>query len=245
MAIYGFLYLPVLLLVIYSVNSSRFSLQWQGFSTRWYWELIEDRALWEALIHSIVLGVLAALIATGLSVLASVRIFLFKRKQWQCLHTGSLLLIIIPDLVMGVALLLFFHLGQLPLGFCSLLIAHITFCIPFVVITLNARLEMLDANIYYSALDLGATHLQALRKVFLPLLWPAILSAGLLAFTLSFDDVIVSYFVAGPDFSVLPLVIYSLVRVGVTPELNALCTLTLAFSMCLVLLAQGFARKSA
>lgn len=241
--IYVILYLPILLLVAYSFNTSRFSLQWQGFSIRWYTELLQDRALWEALMHSILLGLVASLFATGVSVLACVRVFLFRPKQWQSLHTLFLLLIIIPDLVMGVSMLLFFHLAHLPLGFFSLLIAHITFCIPFIVITLNARLQTLDPNIYYSALDLGATHSQALFKVFLPLLWPAILSASLLAFTLSFDDVIVSYFVAGPDFTVLPLVIYSLVHMGVTPELNALCTLTLALSVTLVLIAYRFGRK--
>nr|WP_253664840.1 ABC transporter permease subunit [Legionella micdadei] len=124
------------------------------------------------------------------------------------------------------------------------MIAHITFCIPFVILTINSRIHTLDPNIYFSALDLGASRFTALIKILLPLLWPAVLSAFLLCFTLSFDDVIISYFVAGPDFNILPLTIYSLVRTGVTPELNALCTITLALSMVLVIFSHRLSSKS-
>lgn len=242
--VYSLLYLPILVLVVYSFNNARFSLQWHDFSLRWYKELFHDRGLWSAFINSVILGLCAASIATVLSLLTSVQLFLFKTRHRAVLNTLLLLLIIIPDLVLGVALLIFFNATHIPLGFFSLLIAHITFCIPFVMITMNVRIRTLDPNIYFSAVDLGASRFTALVKILLPLLWPAVLSGFLLCFTLSFDDVIISYFVAGPDFNILPLTIYSLVRAGVTPELNALCSFTFALSMILVIAAHKLSGKS-
>jgi len=237
------LYAPIFILLIYSVNSAKFSLQWQGFSLRWYQELFQDRALWEAFFNSIALGLCASLLATVIGVLTCVNLFISRQKQ-HALYLLLLLLVIIPDLVLGVSLLIFFNLSQIPLGFFSLLIAHITFCIPFVVLTINARITTMDPNLYFSALDLGASRYLALTRILLPLLWPAVLSAFLLSFTLSFDDVIISYFVAGPDFSILPLAIYSLVRAGVTPELNALCSITFGLSMVLVVISHRLSRKT-
>jgi spermidine/putrescine transport system permease protein len=170
--------------------------------------------------------------------------FLNRHARQHGLYTLLLLLIVLPDLVFGVALLIFFNLTHIPLGFFSLVIAHITFCIPFAVITISGRIQTLDVNLYYSALDLGASRFKALTEVLLPLLWPAVFSAFLLGFTLSFDDVMISYFVAGPDFNILPLTIYSLVRAGVTPELNALCTMTFLLSMLLVIIAHRVSRST-
>ena len=190
------------------------------------------------------LGCAAALGATVLGLISCLHRFVtHSRTQTFGLHRLQLLLIIVPDLVMGVAFLVFFNALSLPLGFFSLLIAHITFCLPFVVLTINSRLQGMDVNLYFSALDLGASRWTALRRVMLPLLFPAVMSAALLCFTLSFDDVVVSYFVAGPDFNVLPLSIYSLVRAGVTPELNALCSVTFGVSMVLVMLAHRVSKS--
>lgn len=240
-AIYVLLYCPILVLILYSINNTRYSLQWHGFSWRWYHELFHDHGLWTAFFHSILLGVAAAGIATLMSLFACVNLFLTQRKQ-HAFQIMLLILIVVPDLVFGVALLIFFNLSGTPLGFLSLLIAHITFCIPFIVFIIQNRLKTLDRNLFLSALDLGASRLTALTRILLPLLWPAVLSALLLSFTLSFDDVIISYFVAGPDFTILPLTIYSLVRAGVTPELNALCTITFFISMILVIIAQQLTR---
>lgn len=241
--VYLLLYIPIVVLIIYSLNRSRYSLQWQGFSLNWYDELFHDKDLWTAFFHSITLGFSAAFIATILGMLACVQLFLSQKKR---LHIEALLLILIilPDLIFGVALLIFFNITHIPLGFFSLLIAHITFCIPFVIFTINSRIHTLDPNIYYTSLDLGASRLKTLTHILIPLLWPSILSALLLSFTLSFDDVIISYFIAGPDFNILPLTIYALVRTGVTPELNALCTITLLISMILVVISHRLTRKS-
>ncbi len=243
--VYVLLYFPILVLILYSVNNARFSLRWHGFSTHWYQVLMQDQGLWTALFHSAWLGLAASLIATTTGLFACVYLFLHSSyKYFRSFYATLLLLVIVPDLVLGVALLIFFNITSTPPGFFSLLIAHVTFCIPFVVLTINSRIHTLDVNIYASALDLGASRMTALRRVLFPLLWPAISSAFLLCFTLSFDDVIVSYFVAGPDFNILPLTIYSLVRAGVTPELNALCTVTFFISMVLVILSFRLSRKS-
>lgn len=243
--VYGLLYFPILVLILYSVNNARYSLQWHGFSTQWYRELIQDNNLWSALFHSIYLGISASFIATITGLSACIYLFLHPNyKYFRSFYGTLLLLVIIPDLILGVALLIFFNITSAPLGFFSLLIAHITFCIPFVVLTINSRIHTLNINIFNSALDLGATRFTALKRIIFPLLWPAISSAFLLCFTLSFDDVIISYFVAGPDFNILPLTIYSLVRTGVTPELNALCTVTFLISMVLVIVSWRISRKS-
>lgn len=242
--IYLLLYIPILILIFYSVNKARYSLIWQGFSLRWYHELFNDRGLWSAFFHSATLGFCSALIATSLGLLSCVQLFLSSQKRQRSFDALLLMLIVIPDLVFGVALLIFFNLTQIPLGFFSLLIAHITFCIPFVMFTMNSRIHTLDPNMYYTSLDLGASRFKTLTAVIMPLLWPAILSAFLLSFTLSFDDVIISYFIAGPDYTILPLTIYSLVRAGVTPELNALCTITFFISMMLVLISHRLTRKA-
>ncbi|ARB93588.1 ABC transporter permease subunit [Legionella longbeachae] len=241
--VYASLYVPIIILVLYSINDAKFSLQWHGFSLRWYYELFHDRDLWSAFLNSVILGLSSALIATTMGLLASIYLFLFRSKRRQIFYTLLLLLIIIPDLVLGVALLIFFNLTKVPIGFLSLLIAHITFSIPFVILTINARIHTLNPNIYFSALDLGASRYVALTRILLPLLWPAVLSVFLLSFTLSFDDVIISYFVAGPDFTILPLTIYSLVRTGVTPELNALCSIIFVLSMILVIISHRLSGK--
>ncbi len=241
--VYSLLYFPILVLIVYSFNSARFSLQWHGFSNRWYLELFHDSDLWSAFLHSTLLGLTAALLSALMGLVVCLHLFL-RNTQKTMLINILLQLIIIPDIVLGVALLIFFNLAWIPLGFFSLSIAHITFCLPFTILTINSRIHNVDVNVYYSALDLGASRMQALLRVLLPLLWPAILSAVLLAFTLSFDDVIISFFVAGPEFNILPLTIYSLVRSGVTPELNALCTITLIISMVLVIMSHLLSRKS-
>lgn len=242
--VYALLYFPILILVLYSFNRAQFSLQWQGFSTHWYHELFQDSDLWLAFTHSIFLGICSSFIASTAGLIVCVHFFLHGNQTNRTLQSTLLMLIILPDLVLGIALLIFFNITSVPLGFFSLLIAHITFCLPFTIVAINSRIHSLDINLYYSALDLGASRRRAITHVLFPLLWPAMMSAFLLGFTLSFDDVIISYFVAGPGFNILPLTIYSLVRKGVTPELNALCSITFFISMLLVVSAHRLSRKN-
>lgn len=242
--VYACLYLPILVLVIYSFNNARYSMQWSGVTTRWYRALFHDSSLWDAFLHSTLLGVCSAFVTTLLGTLVCVHFFLHREVRRRVLFSLLLLLVIIPDLVLGIALLIFFNVTGFPFGFWTLLTAHVTFCLPFVVLTVNSRIQTLDPNLYWSALDLGASRKSAYVRVLLPLLWPAVFSAFLLCFTLSFDDVIISYFVAGPDYNILPLTIYSMVRTGVSPELNALCTITFLLSMLLVILAHRLSRNT-
>lgn len=243
--VYGFLYIPIIILVVYSFNTAHYSLVWQGASRIWYQNLAHDPAIWSAFFNSVLLGMTAASLATVLGLAAAVHLFLSRRlKKQPGFMMMVYLLIVIPDLILGVSLLIFFDYAHIPLGFFSLLIAHVTFCLPYVLLTIMSRIETLDINIYYSALDLGASHIRAITKILLPLLFPSILSALLLSFTLSFDDVIISYFVAGPEFNILPLAIYSMIRSGITPELNALGTITLAISLVLVLISTFLTRKT-
>ena len=240
--IYFLLYFPIGVLILYSFNATRFSLLWHHFSWQWYYELWQDQDLWLAFFHSLLLGFCASFIATTMGFLTCTRLFV-NQKPNQSLFTLLFLLIVLPDLVFGIALLVFFNWIGLQLGFISLLIAHITFCLPFVIVTLHNQMKSININLYYSAVDLGASHARALTHVILPLVWPGLLSAFLLGLTLSFDDVMISYFIAGPEFNILPLTLYSLVRAGVTPELNALCSVIFILSMLLVILADRLVRR--
>jgi spermidine/putrescine transport system permease protein len=242
-AIYLFFYIPIIVLIIYSFNNAQYSLVWHGFSFRWYQELLTDSDLWIAVSHSLILGISAASIATCVGGLTAISLYRYDFFGRQFLYGLIFLLILSPDIVMGISLLILFSFLKITLGFWSLLLAHITFCIPFVAITVYSRIASFDEYIFEAAKDLGAKDWVILTRVILPLLWPALLAGWLLSFTLSIDDVIISYFVAGPDFEILPLKIYSMVRLGVKPEINALCAVTFALTLFFVLLSQLMLRK--
>ena len=242
--IIAFLYLPLLVLVTYAFNNSLYSSQWSHFTWRWFVELWQDDYLIAALKNSLILGALSASISTFISVIAATLIvFKNDKKQLQRFLLMPSFLIVLPDLILGVGFLMILNVMHIPFGFISLLIAHITFCMPFILFSIIHQISKFNFNLYFAALDLGATKLQTWKKIVLPLLYPAILSAFLLAFTLSFDDVVISYFVAGPEFNILPLTIFSMIRNGATPELNALCTITLVFSFILIIFTQRKLRK--
>ena len=241
--IYLFFYLPIIVLIAYSFNNAQYSLLWHGFSLRWYHELFIDADLWIAALHSFILGFFAATIAIIIGSLAAISLYRYRFHGRQVLNGLVFILILSPDIVMGISLLILFSATNIPLGFWSLLLAHITFCIPFVVVTVYSRIVSFDENIFEAAKDLGATDVMILMRIILPLLWPALVAGWLLSFTLSLDDVIISYFIAGPDFEILPLKIYSMVRMGVKPEINALCTVTFGFTLLLVVLSQLAIRK--
>lgn len=242
-AIYSFFYLPLLILITYSFNHAQYSMLWSGFSLHWYQELFADSGLWSAAWHSVVLGISASTVAVFLGTLAAVNFCRYRFYGRGLLHGLIFILILSPDIVMGISLLILFNVLAISLGFWSLFCAHVTLCLPFVVVTVYSRMISFDNDIFEAAKDLGATDFTIFRRVILPLLWPAILSAWLLSFTLSLDDVIISYFVAGPQFEILPLRIYSMARLGITPTINALCTVTFSVTLLLVLLSQGLLRK--
>jgi spermidine/putrescine transport system permease protein len=240
-----FLYFPLLILVIHSFNHSNYLTEWSGFSLRWFSALLDDQELLSALSHSIILGLSSALLSTLISVISCIMIVLNNNRQ---AITHFLLmpsfLIILPDLILGIGFMLIFNIAEIPLGFFSLLIAHITFSIPFIIFTIFSQIEQFNKNLYFAALDLGASRYYIWKKIILPLLRPSLISGFLLGFTLSFDDVVISYFVSGPEFNILPLTILSMIRGGSSPELNALCSITLIFSFMLILITHQRVRRS-
>lgn len=242
-AIYLFFYFPIVILIIYSFNNSAYSLVWHGFSLQWYQQLISDTDLQGIALNSLLVGVLAATFGTAIGTLTAVGLYRYQFYGKQLLRTLIFILIVSPDIVMGISLLILFSTLKAPLGFWTLLLSHITFCIPFVVVTVYSRLVGFDKNIFEAARDLGASDSQIFRRIFVPMLWPAIMAGWLLSFTLSLDDVIISYFVTGPDFQILPLQIFSMVRLGVTPEVNALCSVMFGLTLIIVFSAQFALRK--
>jgi spermidine/putrescine transport system permease protein len=228
---------PIAIVIIFSFNNASHSLVWQGFTFNWYTVLFHNSALLRVAGHSFLLGILAATFATIIGTLAAVSLFRYRFFGKKILHALIFILILSPEIVMAISLLLLYSFIKIPLGFWTLLLAHITLCIPFVAVTVYARATTLDTDIFEAAMDLGATDFTIFRKIIVPLLAPAIISGWLLSFTLSLDDVMISYFVTGPTFDILPLKIYSMVRMGVKPEVNALCTLLLALTLLIVIIS--------
>lgn len=244
-AIYLFFYLPIIVLIVYSFNNTQYSLLWHGFTWQWYVELFNDSDLWIATWHSFFLGISAATIATSIGMLAAVLLYRYKFLGRNFLNGLIFILILSPEIVTGASLLMLFTVLKLSMGFLTLLIAHISFCVPFVIVTTFSRLVSFDKNIFEAAKDLGANDWLILRRIIFPLLWPALFAGWLLSFTLSLDDVIISYFVAGPEFEILPLRIYSMVRSGIKPEINALCSVLFCVTLTLIVLSQLALRKKA
>ena len=242
-AVYLFFYLPILILIIYSFNHSTYSMVWHGFSFKWYRELLHDTDLQIIALHSLSVAFLAATTATAIGTLTAVALYRYQFGGKKLLRALIFILIVSPDIVMGISLLILFATLKIPLGFWTLLLSHITFCIPFVVVTVFSRMVGFDKNIFEAARDLGATDVQIFRRIFVPMLWPAIIAGWLLSFTLSLDDVIISYFVTGPSYQILPLQIFSMVRLGVTPEVNALCSVMFGLTLMIVFSAQFALRK--
>lgn len=241
--IYLFFYLPIILLIVYSFNNTQYSLLWHGFTWRWYNELFTDSDLWIATWHSFFLGIASATIATFIGMLAAVSLYRYRFFGRNFLNGLVFILILSPEIVSGASLLILFTLLQLNLGFITLLLSHISFCIPFVIVTTYSRLVSFDKNIFEAAKDLGANDWKIFRRIILPLLWPALFAGWLLSFTLSLDDVIISYFVAGPEFEILPLRIYSMVRSGIKPEINALCSVLFCVTLALIVMSQLALKK--
>jgi len=238
MAILAFLYLPLLILALYSFNESRINAVWSGFTLDWYLSLFKNRRVLEALTNSLIVAFASTIVSTVLGTTAAIALNKYQYKYKNVINGLLYLPILIPEIVMGLSLLVLFSQAHIPLGKTSLILAHITFCVSFVVITVNARLEGMRPELEQAAMDLYATPFQTFRYVTLPLAMPGIVAGALMAFTLSIDDFIISFFVAGPNSTTLPLYIYAMVKRGISPEINALSTLLMLATIVLVVLAQ-------
>lgn len=233
-AVLAFLYLPVVVLAVYSFNASRLNIAWGGFTLRWYAELRRNGPLLEALGNSLLLASAATVVALVLGAGAAWLTHRHRYRGGGAIDALVLTPLLMPEVITGVSLLLCFAAVGWPLGFSTLLVAHATFCIPFVMLVVRARLAGLDPALEEAALDLGATPARAFLRVILPQLRPALLSAALLSFALSMDELIISYFVYAPDAVTLPIKVYGMARVGLSPVLNALSTVFLVVTALLV-----------
>jgi spermidine/putrescine transport system permease protein len=220
--LYGFMYLPILVVAVLSVNQARYSAQWEGFTLKWYAQLLADRRMLEALQNSVVVAIVAVAIAAVLGTLMAVG--LSRYRFWgKSLYQGMAYLpLIMPDIAMAVATLVFLATIGLPLNLSTVIAAHVVFCLSYVAIVVSTRLTALNPHLEEAALDLGATPLQAFVQVLLPQLTPGIVSGCLLAFVLSLDDLLIASFTTGAGATTLPIEIFSRIRTGVQPDINAL-----------------------
>jgi spermidine/putrescine transport system permease protein len=242
MVVYAFLYIPLAVVVIYSFNDSLLNAQWVGFTTRWYDTLLRDDAMLGAAANSLFIALTASSIATLLGSMAGIAMQRWPLGLLRLLPGLVLTPVAMPEILLGVSLLLFFRqMLDLTLGLVSILIAHITFSIGFVAIIVRARLAGMDESIFEAAQDLGATPWQTFRHITLPLIQPGIVAGFLMSFTLSIDDFVITFFVAGVGVTTLPLQIYSMIKVAVTPEVNAVSTLLMLLTLSLITLASHLA----
>lgn len=223
--IYLFLYAPILILIVFSFNASKSRGNWAGFTLKWYIELFQDRQIMRALYYTMIIAVLSAVIATVIGTAAAISIHNMRRLKKKIVMNITYIPVVNPEIVTGLSLMLLFIFTNFQLGFISLLLAHITFNIPYVILSVLPKLKQLDKNLYEAALDLGATPFYAYRKVILPEIMPGIVTGLLLAFTLSVDDFVVSFFTTGSGVSTLSIIVYSMARRGINPKINALSSL--------------------
>jgi len=231
---YAFLYVPLLIVVVYSFNDSRLNAEWVGFTLDWYRKLASDTQMLTAAGNSLVIGLVASFVSTVLGTMAGVAM---HRQRLRLLPILIFAPIAIPEILMGVSLLIFFVLLNVTLGLVSVALAHIAFCIGFVAVVVRARLAGMDETLTEAARDCGASPSRAFRYVTLPLIMPGVIAGALMAFTLSIDDFVITFFTAGAGTVTLPLQIYSMIKISVTPEVNAVSTLLMLLTLLLIIMA--------
>jgi len=238
-----FLYLPIAILIVNSFNGSRFGSVWGGFSLRWYEQLFRNRPIWFALRNTLLIGASSTLLSMVLGTLAAWSLNRY-RSRLQNVHYALIYTpLVVPDILIGISLLLFFVALRVPLGLSTIFIAHTTFCISYVAMVVLARLQDFDFSVIEAAQDLGANWRTIVLRILLPQLAPGILAGGMLAFTLSIDDFVITFFVAGPGSTTLPVQIYSMIKHGSPPMINALSTILLCLTFLIVAISRKLAGK--
>ncbi|MEO8039852.1 MAG: ABC transporter permease [Betaproteobacteria bacterium] len=235
---YAFLYVPLVVVVVYSFNDSRLNAEWVGFTWHWYRELFQDEQMLGAAWNSLVIGLVSSAVATLLGTMAGYAMY---RYRLRLLPVLVLTPIAIPEILTGVSLLIFFVMLNLTLGLVSIILSHIAFSVGFVAIVVRSRLAGMDESLIEAARDLGATPWRSFRLITLPLIMPGIVAGALMAFTLSIDDFVITFFTAGVDSTTLPLQIYSMIKIAVTPEVNAVSTLLMLLTLVLIVIATRLA----
>ncbi|MDO4276919.1 MAG: ABC transporter permease [Eubacteriales bacterium] len=234
--IFFLMYLPIAVVVVFSFNQSKLPVAFTGFSLEWYDKLFHNTAMMEALGNSLILGVSSCLISAVIGTLGAVGLSRIHWRSKGLLEYISILPLMIPEIILGMVLMAFFYMLGLPFGMLTLLLGHTVFCVPYILMEVKARLVGMDPSLEEAARDLGAGPFRAFWDITLPLIMPAVVSGSLLAFAMSMDDVVISIFVNGPRLSTLPIKVYTQLKTGVTPEINALCTLMLAVTLFILLL---------
>jgi spermidine/putrescine transport system permease protein len=249
-----FLYLPIILLIVYSFNASRLAIVWEGFTLQWYrdlwgelWAHLADErrsTLIESMNNSLIIAAATTVASVLLGTLGAWVLHRYRYPALRSITTLVFIPMIIPEIIMGISLLIFFKTVDLELGFTTVIISHVTFCFPFVLIAVQARLAGLDPSLEEAAMDLGATPLGAFRRVIVPYLLPSIISGALMSFTLSLDELIVTYFTRGPKSETLPIKVFGMAKVGLNPMLNTISTVFIVLTAMLVVLAESLNRSS-
>ncbi len=236
LAVYGFLYIPLVIVVIFSFNDSKLNAEWVGFTFDWYRKLAGNEEMLQAAANSLLIAFVAAGLATVLGTMAGIAIHRFRSRTLPVLTITP---VAMPEILLGVSLLIFFILvfGEEALSLLTVIIAHTTFCIGFVAIIIRARLSGMDESIFEAARDLGATPWQTFRLVTLPLIMPGVIAGALMSFTLSIDDFVITFFTAGAGVPTLPLTIYTMIKIAVTPEVNAVSTLLMVLTLTMIVVA--------
>ncbi|MCX6969089.1 MAG: ABC transporter permease subunit [Verrucomicrobia bacterium] len=242
--VFAFLYIPILLLVIFSFNASKLNIRWEGFTMQWYSALLSNKPIVAAFQNSLVVACVTTVLATALGTIGAWMLYRYRFPFQRAIGLLIFVPMVMPEVLMGVSLLvLFVQLLNIPLGFTTLIISHTTFCFPFVLVGVQARLQGIDPFLEEAAMDLGATPVQAFWKVIVPYLMPAIISGALMSFTLSLDEYIVSAFLTGAQTQTLPLKVFGMAKVGLNPQLNALSALFILGTIVIVLLSQLISSK--
>jgi spermidine/putrescine transport system permease protein len=243
--VFAFLFLPIVVLVVFSFNKARSGTDWTGFSTRWYRALLHNDDVKAAFRNTLKVAFAATFVSTIIGTLAAFALTRFKFRGRSGYSTLVFVSLVMPEVVMGISMLVFFRrVLNIDLSIWTVILAHITFCIAFVIVVVKARLSAFDNRLIEAAQDLGATPVQAFLRIVLPLAFPGIIAGALLAFTISLDDVVITHFTSGPGSTTLPLYIFGQLRFGVSPSINALSTFVLAFSLLLLLLGGLYAFRS-
>jgi spermidine/putrescine transport system permease protein len=235
-AVYAFLYVPLAIVVIFSFNDSKLNAEWVGFTFSWYQALFHDQDMLQAAANSLLIAFVASLAATVLGTMAGIAM---HRYRPRLLPFMVLTPVAMPEILLGVSLLIFFIsvFGQEALSLLTVIIAHITFCIGFVAIVVRARLAGMDDSIFEAARDLGATPWETFKRITLPLTMPGVIAGALMSFTLSIDDFVITFFTSGVGVKTLPLQIYSMIKIAVTPEVNAVSTLLMLLTLGMIVIA--------
>lgn len=242
--VFAFLYIPILLLVVFSFNASKLNIRWEGFTLQWYSALLSNKPIVAAFQNSLVVACVTTVLATALGTIGAWMLYRYRFPFQRAIGLLIFVPMVMPEVLMGVSLLvLFVQLLSIPLGFTTLIISHTTFCFPFVLVGVQARLQGIDPFLEEAAMDLGATPVQAFWKVIVPYLMPAIISGALMSFTLSLDEYIVSAFLTGAQTQTLPLKVFGMAKVGLNPQLNALSALFILGTIVIVLLSQMISSK--